>query len=926
MRRFVKHQISATVSVLALMALPQAALAQAAPADTAATDTSADIVVTGVRASLQNADDIKRKAASNVNAISAEDLGKFTDTSIADALQRVPGVQIQRDNRAQGPGTQLSIRGLGADFVLSTINGREYFGNPAFGNYRNVDYDSIPPEVLSSVVIYKSPTASLLEPGLAGEVDLRTLHPLDQKMTNGHDIFAVLTAQGQLETKLHKVEPKISGVIGGKFLDDTLGFYVSGIYNKEVQKVSNYYLYTGGGPATITLQNAGGGSTVYNNIQLPQGFSNAVETRENTRTAFAAGIEWKPNEHWHLNLDFEFNRLQRNVLRDGGDGYLGYAFGYNTGNTFTVQPGGATIRGTDLVAIDTTKIPNVNGSRGTVQIGIARNRYQDQNFTAGGNLAYHSGRFDATLDYAHSESKYITTGIGFSNYEGQLTTDIIANLGIKNPTISFVTPQNYKDINLYLSQGYTSFPGAQNNAGARDQAKLDLSYKLTDELTLKAGARYAQSRYTRRNIAGYIDQLYPTTSAQNGTVQLLFYPTALPSINFDTLYKQFPQVGDFVANGAPVLTGALPTDFNAANAQYGFGGGDRLTESTTAIYGQIDGDTHIGGWHVSGNIGIRALNVYDKGAAYQGTVYRVGATGTQTPGTTDVVRLITATNRYWRFLPAVNILMQPSHDINLRLSYNKALSLPGAGALIPAGTGVIRSPDLSGITVPNSFGGGNIRLKPTTSDNYDATFEYYPGHVALVASVFYKKIYDLIAGISTSGTVPGQPAGVFFGNIGTVGNAFSGHAVGVELSANVPFTFLKGPLDGFGVEANYTFVDGKARFFAAPEPESPLPGSSKHNASVTAYYEKGGVSLHASYTYRSDYLLSPKQFDHGDYVRASASLDVSASYDFTPNLSVIAGATNLTRSKEQHYLGTGQLTSGYFNRPTTITFGVRAKY
>ena len=924
MRHNSKIKISVTVSVLALMALPQASLAQTAPSTTE--PDSSDIVVTGVRASLQTAVDIKRKAASNVNAIVSEDLGKFTDTGVADALQRVPGVQIQRDNRAQGPGTQLSIRGLGADFVLSTINGREYFGNPAFGNYRNVDYDSIPPEVLSGVLVYKSPTASLLEPGLAGEVDLRTLRPLDQKTTGGHDIFAAITAQGQFETKFRSVQPKVSGVVGGKFLNDTLGFYLSGVYNKEAQKVSNYYLYTGGGPATITLQNANGPSTVYDHIQLPQGFSNAVETRNNVRTAFAAGLEWRPEDHWTMNLDFEFNRLQRDVLRDGGDGYLGYAFGYNTGNNFTVQPGGATIRGTDLVAIDTTKIPNVNGSRGTVQIGVAHNRYRDQSLTIGGNIEYRDSRFEVAVDFAHSESKYITTGIGFSNYEGQLATDITANLGSKIPTITFTTPHNFQDINLYLSQGYTSFPGAQNNGGAREQARIDMSYKIMDGVAIKAGARYARSSYIRRSIGGFIDQLYTNSPVQNGTVQLLFYPTALPSLNYDALLKAFPQVSAFFAKGAPALTGPLPEDFNAANASYGFGSGDRLVESTTAIYGEIDGDTHLGSWHVSGNVGLRALKVYDRGFAYQGTQYRVGATPTQTPGTTDTLKLINATNEYWRFLPSVNILLQPTSSINLRLSYNKALSLPGSGAIIPGGTGTIRSPDLSGITVPNSFGGGNIRLKPTTSDNFDATIEYYPGRISLVGSVFYKKIHDLIAGVSTSGTVPGQPDGVFFGNIGTVGNAFSGHAYGFELSANVPFTFLPGALDGFGLQANYTYVNGKARFFAAPEPESSLPGSSKHNVSLIGYYEKYGFSLHASYTYRSDFMLSPKQFDHGDFVRASGSIDASASYDFTRNFALVVGATNLARSKEQHYLGSGQLTSGYFNRPTTITFGVRAKY
>ncbi len=145
--------------------------------------------------------------------------------------------------------------------------------------------------------------------------------------------------------------------------------------------------------------------------------------------------------------------------------------------------------------------------------------------------------------------------------------------------------------------------------------------------------------------------------------------------------------------------------------------------------------------------------------------------------------------------------------------------------------------------------------------------------------------------------------------LGRVVNAFSGYAYGFEASANVPFTFLPGPFDGFGIEASYTYVDGKARFYPAPEPQYALPGSSKHNATLTGYYEKHGFSAHASYTYPSKYLLGLFQFDHSDLVRAQASVDASISEDITSNFSVIAGGTNLTRSKEQHYTGSGGLTS-----------------
>lgn len=323
---------------------------------------------------------------------------------------------------------------------------------------------------------------------------------------------------------------------------------------------------------------------------------------------------------------------------------------------------------------------------------------------------------------------------------------------------------------------------------------------------------------------------------------------------------------------------------------------------------------------------MRALNVYDKGTAYQGTTFRVGISGKQTDGTVDTLALKTVTNEYWRYLPSVNILLQPQQNVNLRLSYNKSLSLPGSGALIPAGNGNVSSLDpVSKVPSPSTFNGaGNTKLKPTTSDNFDATVEFYPGHIALVASGYYKKIHDLVAVIQSNGTVPGQPDGVIF-NISNIQNAFSAYAYGFELSANIPFTFLHGPLDGFGIEANYTYVDGKARFFAPPEPETGLPGSSRHNVNLTGYYEKHGFSARASYTYRSTYLLSARQFDHADFVRTQASLDASVSEDITPNLSVIVGGTNLNKSKEQHFLGSGGLISDYLRRPLTVTFGIRAK-
>src|SRR5258708_14164459 len=148
----------------------------------AATADLGEIVVTGIRASLERAQDVKRAATSVVEAITPEDLGHFTDDSLADALQRVPGVQVDANaSHINSNGSGVTVRGLGADFVITTLNGRNVLGNPAFGggSFRSVDFDSIPPEVISGLLVYKAPTSSMVESGIAGEIDIQTLKPFD---------------------------------------------------------------------------------------------------------------------------------------------------------------------------------------------------------------------------------------------------------------------------------------------------------------------------------------------------------------------------------------------------------------------------------------------------------------------------------------------------------------------------------------------------------------------------------------------------------------------------------------------------------------------------------------------------------------------------------------------------------------------------
>jgi iron complex outermembrane recepter protein len=254
-----------------------------------------DIVVTGVRASIQRAQELKRQAPSVIEAITAQDIGKFTDSSVADALQRIPGVTIDRNYRGQDQGDGVNIRGLGRAYVQTTVNGRELLGSPDFfgGSGRNFDFGSIPPDILGSILIYKTPTAGIVESGLAGEVDQRTIRPLEIKRGNSN-IFGSLTAAAFYDPKSAKLSPQLSGVVGTKLLDGTLGLYIAGVHSREKAETDQFFNYAA--RSDLTIINANGSTTTLPGINVVNGFGARRQQQNYKRDAIAAGAQWKPND------------------------------------------------------------------------------------------------------------------------------------------------------------------------------------------------------------------------------------------------------------------------------------------------------------------------------------------------------------------------------------------------------------------------------------------------------------------------------------------------------------------------------------------------------------------------------------------------------------------------------------------------------
>ena len=189
---------------------------QSGPADTSSVLN--EVVVTGIRASIEKAQDIKRDAPAVVEAVTSEDLGKFSDLSVSDALTRVPGVQVTRNEDGDG-GDSVAIRGLGSAYTVTTLNGRELLssGSGVGAGIRGFNLDQIPTEILTGFLVYKSPTAQLVPVGLAGLIDYQTLRPLDYHIASGRNYFASVTPRVDYDTNNKKTSPRVSGVFVDPF-------------------------------------------------------------------------------------------------------------------------------------------------------------------------------------------------------------------------------------------------------------------------------------------------------------------------------------------------------------------------------------------------------------------------------------------------------------------------------------------------------------------------------------------------------------------------------------------------------------------------------------------------------------------------------------------------------------------------------------
>ncbi len=872
------------------------------------------VTVTGIRKGIEDAISVKRNADGVVEAISAEDIGKLPDTSVAESVSRLPGVTAQRSavtGRAQG----VSVRGMSPDFNGGLLNGREQASTAAS---RGVEFDQYPAELLGSVVVYKTPDAGLMGQGLSSTIDLQTVRPLDFGKR-----AVVVNYRKESNSKAENA-PGFGTGSGDRaslsyidqFADRTVGVAIGLTASKN----------KGGGRPNFNTWGGWVADADFNgtSVKVPGGFGSDIETTDSKREAAMAVLQYKPNKNFESTLDLFYSKGDFSVKKRGLEGPVG---GLSTGPN---DLGGKLINATVVNGVATSgEFENYKG--------VIRNHnedYTDELTSVGWANKFKTGSWTLKSDLAYSEVtknsvRYETTaGVPGNTYNAADTIKFSGFNGSNLADVKYSTGLNYSDPNVVKLtdvQGWAGANGVQDGYYAnpvttdkiqslRFSGKTDLS--LGPVVALDMGLNYTdrtKDRVTREgalvingglNADGSIKDRLISTTMPNSYVGVGGL-SGIPTLNWDpagslgSVYQLNPW-----------------SDHDIVGKTWG------VKEKVTTAFLKGDVETEVAGIPVRGNVGLQVM-----GTQQSASGFRVDQ-GSCNGGTHSCAySAVAAGHNYTDVLPSLNLSADLGSDKILRLGVGRVLARPNMEdmkATVDFNLDNNYKPPGSNTPVSILNGSaGNPNLEPFRADTLDLSFEKYFGKKGYVSIAgFYKDLksyilkvgrdFDYAPYVTPGTTLP--PAGTK-GRVTQPLNGTGGSISGVELAVNVPLSMAFQALDGFGVLVNYSNTDSSVSLpaggFSTQNVNTgniPLPGLSKQVTNLRAYYEKNGFQIAVARRERSDFLGSISDYQDQTklvYIKGDAQLDLQVSYEFETGplkgLSLLAQGSNLTNSELIQY-------------------------
>ena len=865
------------------------------------------IEVTGtINKSYLGAIGAKRTADTVIDAITSEDIGQFSDDSIAGALQRIPGIQIETD-QAGTDGDRVSIRGLGPEFVNSTINGRTLLssGNEAKG-LRKMNFNVFPSSILSGVRVAKGQTATGPESGLAGQVDLQTIRPLDLKQLDNKSMFGLLSYKAE-----HRdLASDNGGVFEGSFAwrneDNTLGFFagaVSGDSDLTYEQASQTRV-----TRNIRVDNDGDGveDERIEGVNVPNANTARPIKQNIKRQAFSAGLQWRPTSDVDVIWDITSTTFDNESQRNNGQLIMNPVWG-------------GTVFDANGINIDENNVLTYADFSQTTGGGKILSRMQDQRFAndtenliTGLNLNWNSDALTTNFDVYYSSVDY-----------GQDLRFPIFNKAI--------------DKTLAVYDGRGEVPFTTTGDDRVDAAGYAFLFANVREVELDGKNYGATVKFNYELDTDWLSSVdfgmhYEKTELES-TRSVSKRVTATPDEKAEIIGSAIPgnlTEDAFLAdqNYAPATW--LVADFDAVaavlpdasisgvdNIGVDYGASHNSTEEILSVFGQLNIDAEVAELPLSGNLGLRAVQTKN-----DATAFTVGIAPDATEGNTN--------NDYWEYLPSVNLNLAVNQNTALRFGFSKTLSRPEYSDMAPiiSATLPVCEPDQLPEDCKGNAKSGNADLSPMTSLNYDVTFEYYnESDGAAVVSVFYKDVSDFIINdIAFSQTLLGQPQDVLF-DIDTPVNFSDGEAKGYEIGFYQPFDKLIPVLSGFGVSANYTRVESE---FDEDVGDSGFgfPGSSENNFNFVGFYENDLFSVRLAYLYRDDFFRSlagqGSQTSDARFTGESEVLDLNIKVRPIQGLTIGLNAQNLLDDNRRDHIGDEAKFLDFFE--TGRTYSLTASY
>ncbi|MCV2420891.1 TonB-dependent receptor [Paucibacter sp. DJ2R-2] len=909
------------------------------------------VQVTGIRKGIEDAISVKKNNDSIVEAISAEDIGKLPDASVAESISRLPGVTAQR-NKSTGKASSISVRGMSPDFNGALLNGREQASS---GDSRGVEFDLYPSELLGSVVIYKTPDGALVGQGLASTIDLQTVRPLNfGKRTVAVNYRKQRTgvASGAGEGDGDRTSLSYVDQFADRTIGVALGFVRFDEKGADQQKFNswggwtpdNWVVSGAAGSPMRTLGNCDPkdtskpldalcNSTKY---KVQGGFTADTETSTNKRDGAMATFQFKPNKDFESTLDFFYSKGSFGLKKTGLEG----AIGGDTNGAY--DPAGVITNYT--LANGVVTAGTLSNYKGVVRNHVEGGADKMQSF--GWNNKFKLGDWQATADISRSKvtrdsSRYETTAgqagdnknlgsISWTGFDGGNFTDVKYSTGLSyaDRAVAKLTDVNGWSGGVSSPQaGYVALPHVEDKVDAiRLAAKTDLSFGPL--VAGEFGANFTKRDKLRSTQEGRLvvkgGNPYGVADVPGGATSVAG-TTGLQVVSWDPRGS----LGGIYELGQKVDADILNKDWT-------------VKEEVNTFYFKGDLEGELAGFKYRGNVGAQYVHTDQSSTGFNVDRAKcVGNTPETCPGAT-----VGKGRTYSDFLPSLNVSFDLGSEQYLRMAAAKVLSRANMGDMRASLGYSINS---SGGKQLLTGSGGNPDLEPFRAKALDVSYEKYFGNKGYVSVAgFYKKLDSYILRVPTvfdfkpyigSGVV--LPPGVStVGLINQPINGQGGNIKGIELSVNIPLSMASSWLDGFGVMINHSSTSSSVELptegFSVENVSAikiPLPGLSKKVTNLRFYYEKNGFQIAVAQRKRSDFLGEVSDFQDNrqlTFIKGESIVDLQVSYEFQTGwlkgLSLLAQGNNMTNALFQRYNTSPSEITDKIKYGKTYLFGANYKF